>query len=95
MTTNKPKLSIYKKTNDEQYAHTISNGEFVVKAEFNQTGPNPPEAGNWIIYVTGINGYTMEMEFINEWYARTVYLTIVEREFVNQLDLETLGFYRV
>jgi hypothetical protein len=84
---------VFKRTNDDWYGTFILDGKCkLVEVVFSQTGPNPPINGEWIVYATGNDDYSIKKIFDSESEAWLAFTTILGWEFVDQQELLDIGF---
>jgi hypothetical protein len=87
------KINVYKKTLDDWYpSYKLTNNVELVKVSFTTTGPNPPINGEWRVCVWGNDDCGMEIDFIDEKKALSIFMEILGCDYVNMELLKDLGF---
>ena len=89
------RVEVYKKTHDDWYPAFEMAGEKLVEVSFIQLNPwRPVEERVWLVCVWGDDDFGMEREFKpdEENLARSIFLNVIEEEYVDVKFLLSLGF---
>jgi hypothetical protein len=82
------RVDAFKRTSDEWYP----NYHELVKVSFCQTGPYPPENGDWRVCAWGNDDFGMEKDFRDREEAWACFLAVISLNDVTVDRLRELGF---
>lgn len=86
------KIEVYKETDENWFGNYEIDDKKLVKVMFTQTGPFPPDNGEWRVCVWGTDDFGMEKDFIDHDEAMKCFQTVIQFDKIKQMELIRLGF---